>query len=140
MADFLAVTNLQDEFFLPLSLEARDELWEMQELTASTHPMQGERDVWSCVWGAKYSSRQFYAYYFRNVTVDDAFRWIWKSKCTMKIKVFGWLVAADGDNTKNMLRMRHWNVADGINCGLCGNGEEETVEHLFLDCPFSTEC
>lgn len=96
--------------------------------------------MWSCIWGAKYSSRHFYAFYFKDVTADEVFRWIWKSKCTMKIKVFAWLLAADRVNTKNMLKRRHWNVADGVNCVLCNDAVEETVEHLFFDCPFSTSC
>ena len=37
VADFLAMTNLQDEFFLPLSLKARDELRELQEQNCSTY-------------------------------------------------------------------------------------------------------
>lgn len=58
----------------------------------------------------------------------------------MKIKVFAWLLDADRINTKNMLRRRHWNVADGVNCVLCDDAVEEIVEHLFFDCPFSAGC
>ena len=51
-----------------------------------------------------------------------------------------WLLAANKINTKNMIKRRHWNVADGVNCALCDRATEETVEDLFFDCPFSAQC
>lgn len=62
----------------------------------------------------------------------------------MKLKVFAWLLLSDRLNTKNMLRRRHFVVGnDGLrsnDCILCGDQKEQTLEHLFFECPFATQC
>lgn len=55
-------------------------------------------------------------------------------------KSFTWLLLLDHLNTRNMLRRRNYNVDSGFNCLLCSQAIEETVEHLFLCCPFSHAC
>ena len=55
--------------------------------------------------------------------------------------MFGLILLVDRLNTRNMLRRRHYNVANNVyTCMLCQNPPEETVEHLFLACPFSQRC
>jgi hypothetical protein len=66
---------------------------------------------------------------------EKAVTWIWKSKCTPKIKFFAWLLLNDKLNTRNTLKRRNKFLEDGYNCPLCLNGLEETMEHLFFDCP-----
>jgi hypothetical protein len=41
-------------------------------------------------------------------------------------------------NTRNMLRRRNKFLEEGYNCVLCQNSMEETIEHLFFDCPTTT--
>ena len=77
---------------------------------------------------------------FRNIVPQEAFKWIWKSKCSPKIKFFCWLLFSDRLNTRNMLRRRHFNVTSNFNCPLCSQQQEETVDHLFFHCPFSIMC
>jgi hypothetical protein len=36
-----------------------------------------------------------------------------------------------------MLRRRDKFLGESCNCILCQNGVEETIEHLFFDCPFA---
>lgn len=55
-------------------------------------------------------------------------------------KVFAWLLLADKLNTRNMLRRRHYRVANDYACLLCDNPPEETLAHLFFACPFSSRC
>lgn len=112
----------------------------MQELTSGINPDATQRDAWVCSWDGPYSSRKYYKNYFRGVVADEAFGWIWKCKCTMEIKVFAWLLLADRVNTKNMLKRRQYNITDGVECVLCTQQAEETVEHLFFECPFSGDC
>lgn len=137
IAPFLAMATLHEGFHMPLSTQSREEIQELQLLTASMTPVPERKDIWTCSWGAKYSARKFYAFYLKDVEADEVFRWIWKSRCTMKIKMFAWLLAADRINTRNMIKRRHWNVSGGFNYALCDAAIEETVEHLFFDCPFS---
>jgi hypothetical protein len=64
--------------------------------------------------------------------------WIWKSKCVPKIKFFTWLLLNDRLNTRNISRRRGKFLEEGYSCVLCHDGNEETVEHLFFNCPAST--
>uniref|UniRef100_A0A453BRB9 Reverse transcriptase zinc-binding domain-containing protein n=1 Tax=Aegilops tauschii subsp. strangulata TaxID=200361 RepID=A0A453BRB9_AEGTS len=43
-------------------------------------------------------------------------------------------------NTRNMLKRRHYNIGTNLDCLLCGNHVEETVEHLFFHCKFNEHC
>ena len=69
-----------------------------------------------------------------------AFNWLRKTKCTEKIKVFGWLLLSDRLNTRNMLKRKHYNIGTNLDCLLCGQHIEETVEYLFFHCSFSQSC
>jgi hypothetical protein len=55
-----------------------------------------------------------------------------------KIKFFAWLLLNDRLNTRNILRRRNKVLEDGYNCVLCHEEVEETLEHLFFDCPSAT--
>lgn len=94
----LLSNSIGEAFHLPLSLQARDEV----------EPGCDTKDRWFCVWddtGRKgFAPSEFYKFCFKDIQVDDAFSWIWKSKCTKKWKVFAWLLLADRLNTRNMLR------------------------------------
>ena len=65
---------------------------------------------------------------------------LWKLHVPSKIKVFAWLLLADRVNTRNMLKRRHYNIGNNVNCAICSCNVEETVEHLFFNCPFSQTC
>lgn len=39
-----------------------------------------------------------------------------------------------------MLARRNFNVQPDTLCVLCGDGLEETIEHLFFDCAFAKRC
>uniref|UniRef100_A0A453L3Z7 Reverse transcriptase zinc-binding domain-containing protein n=1 Tax=Aegilops tauschii subsp. strangulata TaxID=200361 RepID=A0A453L3Z7_AEGTS len=47
---------------------------------------------------------------------------------------------SDRLNTRNMLKRRHYNIGDNLDCLLCGQHVEETAEHLFFRCTFSGTC
>ena len=87
-----------------------------------------------------YTTHKYYAFCFRDIQCHRAFHWLWKSKSTMKIKVFGWLLLSDRLNTRNMLKRRHYNIGNNHDCILCGQHIEETLEHLFFGCSISNQC
>ena len=100
-----------------------------------------QTDRWIFMWGShEYSSQKFYALIFRNMQVPPSFTWLWKSKCTPRIKIFGWLLLVDRLNTRNMLRRRHFHLDAGYTCVMCNLGVEEDINHLFFDCPFAKYC
>uniref|UniRef100_A0A453B0K5 Reverse transcriptase zinc-binding domain-containing protein n=1 Tax=Aegilops tauschii subsp. strangulata TaxID=200361 RepID=A0A453B0K5_AEGTS len=41
---------------------------------------------------------------------------------------------------RNMLKRRHYHVGDIETCILCTPHEEETIDHLIFNCPFSQTC
>lgn len=118
-----------------------DEVRQIQTIASSFQPMISNSDVWSYVWGKSiYRSTDYYRFYFREVHAHKVFHWLWRSKCTMKLKVFAWLLLHDRLNTRNMLKRRHYNIGDDHNCLLCGRNIEETVEHMIFTCSFSKQC
>ena len=98
-------------------------------------------DTWEYCWGSKdFKANRYYKFYFRDVKAHQSYHWLWKSKVTLKIKMFGWLLLFDRLNTRNMLKRRHYNIGDDLSCLLCNQQVEEDVEHMIFQCPFSTNC
>ena len=140
VARVLRTTDPAMIFSLPLSAQAREEIREIQQGSSHVCLEYGSPDVWVCDLG-RYSSKKYYNHCFKQVKADEAFGWLWKSKCPIKFKMFGWLLMVDRLNTRNMLKRRHFAVAGGnYTCMLCQNPPEETVEHLFFECPFAKQC
>jgi hypothetical protein len=111
-------------------LKLHEELIQMQPV------ILGINDCWIFIWGQqKYASSRFYQYQFRALQPHKSILWIWKTKCVSKIKFFAWLLLNDRLNTKNMLRRRNKFLEKGYNCALCQDTIEETLEHLFFECP-----
>jgi hypothetical protein len=77
---------------------------------------------------------------FSAMEAHPIFKMVWRSRCTPRIKFFAWLILVDRLNTKTMLQRRHLNIQDNLVCVMCNTGEQETIEHLFFDCPFAQEC
>lgn len=138
----LSLQTLGQNFHLPLSVQAREEIADLQTLTASTNLVEGVPGRWKCIWGkGDFTASWFDLHRFRDMQVDDAFQWIGKTKCTMKWKVFAWLLLADRLNTRNILRRRNYTLQDNnYGCLLCDNPPKETAEYLSFKCPFSTAC
>lgn len=108
----------------------------MQGILAELQPVLPDvNDAWCFIWGSQnYASSKYYQYHFSNIQPHRTILWIWKSKCVPKIKFFAWLLLNDRLNTRNMLRRNKF-LEEGYNCALCQNGVEQTLEHLFFDCP-----
>lgn len=69
-----------------------------------------------------------------------AFTWLWHSRCTPRVKFFGWLILVDRLNTKTMLQRRSLNVENNDSlCILCTDNCED-IDHLFFNCEFSKRC
>jgi hypothetical protein len=120
-----------------MSREAYNELHQLQNFLDGLHPVdQDGKDSWIYIWGQhRYSSSKYYHYHFRDIQPNLTILWTWKSKCIPKIKFFAWLLLNDRLNTRNILRRRRKFLEDGYTCVLCLEDVEESVEHLFFDCP-----
>lgn len=96
--------------------------------------------MWTYIWGSNvFSSRKAYKQLSGQANVHPVYKWIWKSSCQPKHKVFFWLLVTDRLSTRNILGRRHMHLPS-FNCVLCSLGLEDTVDHLFLECPFAKNC
>jgi hypothetical protein len=128
--------DLEDLFYRPLSQLAYQQFQEVV-LLLQQNRISDKNDVWSYVWGEKYTSANFYKLIHAHIKVPSVYKWLWKSSCIMKTKVFAWLLLSDRLNTKDLLQRRHWNVNAGTHCELCPGRHYEDRAHLFFDCMFS---
>jgi hypothetical protein len=136
--DFLLTNNKSELFELPLSQQAYQELLALEVVLDQCQVHDGIADSWSTVWkGGVFSSQLYYKYCFSILPDVGIFKWIWKSRVIMRIKVFAWLLVSDRLNTKDMLRRRNWNIADNSFCVLCPTHITEDWMHLFFHCNFS---
>ena len=95
-------------------------------------------DVWYWHGSDKfYTPKRFYIQMHFNLPFNPLLNWIWSSSCTMKIKVFAWMMIMDRLNTKDMVERRHWHIEDGTTCVLCHLQVREDMDHLFFNCLFS---
>lgn len=123
---------------LPLSEQAYAEFQMVQVLMLTHNRKEGLKEIWS--WKGSdgaYKPKSFYTFMHSSITFNPLLNWVWVSSCTMKIKVFAWMLIMDRLNTKDMLDRRHWNIEDGINCVLCPTHTREDRDHLFFKCNFS---
>jgi hypothetical protein len=98
---------LSDNFHLPLSPEAYNEVREMQNRASHLELDSQQLDQWSYIWGdANFSSSKHYKFCFREIEPHPSFNWIGKAKLTAKLKVCSWLLLSDRLNTQNMLKKK----------------------------------
>jgi hypothetical protein len=130
--DILDLDDPIDAFHLPLSTQAFEEFHEFNHLINQTRSTRNanEKDLWSYSWGTSFSAK-IYKLNFEHIQAPLFSPWIWKSKCTPKIKSFFWLLANDHLSTKDMLIRKNFNLNDNSLCRICNDGLLETRDHLF---------
>lgn len=141
LAQFLAAPEPEQNFHLPLSIQAREEFDDLNERLSHITIDRLKNDDWILCWGdANFKSHKFYRFCFRNLTPPAHIPAIWKTRCMMKHKVFAWLMFMDRINTRDLLCRRHFNIGDDLSCMLCNAQPLETNIHLFFECEFSISC
>jgi hypothetical protein len=142
VAQFLANNQIQEQFHLPLSVEAFQEHQQMQQIIQQIQISSQEKDIWHYIWGNnRYTSSKFYHSSYKNIQPPPPLVWIWDSKCSNKIRVFVWLLLMDMLNVRNILRRKKHKLQDNnYNCPICSANVEETTFHLFFKCSFSAQC
>lgn len=130
--------SMLDMFHLPLSVEAFEEFHEFVTLVEEHHS-QDTQDVWTYVWGSKYAAKKAYDWLHAGPAPHPAFKWLWKSCCQKKHKVFGWLFLVDRLNTREIL-LRKTFFLEEYSCVMCNSDSIEARDHLFFHCPFAKTC
>ena len=137
--DFLSISDPATQFYLPLSQQAAEELEIMTQWLQNLQYDPSSKDIWCWPHKDGYTAKSFYSLMHSHLPDDIVCKWLWKSKCTMKTKVFGWLLLFDRLNTKDLLVRRHWRSPQEDNwCVLCHNNALEDRLHLFFSCLFSS--
>ena len=73
-----------------------------------------------------------YLYVINSSSIPSS-KYVWKVKFPLKIKVFMWFVHKQIILTKDNLAKRNW--TGPTTCSFCDR--DETIKHLFLDCPLA---
>jgi hypothetical protein len=125
-----------------LSQQAFSKFEELEVLCEDIMPpsQQGNIDSWSYIWGSKdFTTKQAYKALMGSQIVPVHFNWLWKSSCQARHKFFFWLLLHDRLNTRNLLRRKQF-IIQSYSCVILNCNQEETLQHLFLTCPFASAC
>lgn len=101
--------------------------------TVVIHEHCRDKVWWNLCKDGKFSVKSFY----KALKVNNAvfpLKKVWNFKVPLKIKVFIWLFVKNKILTKDNLYRRGWRKGDK-KCQSCDL--EETVQHLFFDCPMA---
>jgi hypothetical protein len=71
--------------------------------------------------------------------VPQHFKWIWQSLCQARHKLFFWILLHDRLNTRNLLGRKQF-IIQSYNCATLACSHEESFHHLFVTCPFASDC
>jgi hypothetical protein len=123
-------------FHLPLSAQAYEKLQDLT-INMTRNPLSIGNDSWIYSWGSSYTTSKYYQHIHAHIQVTGVYRWIWKSSCIMKHKLFAWPLLSDRLNTIDMLKRRHSNITEETHCVLCFIRAYEDRMHLFFECNFS---
>jgi hypothetical protein len=141
VAQFLGNNTPTNLFALPLSVQAFEELNEIQAWCQDFQREQSSNDARSFCWGTEqYTSAKFYKYIFGAIPEDISLKFIWKSRCLPKLKVFAWLLLMDRLNTKDIMKRKSWTIESDEYCVLYDTCVLETRDHLFFECPYALAC
>lgn len=128
-------------YALPISKQALAELNSLQTVVQLIVYNKEENDTWTFQWGKQsYYSSKLYKLALHTYKPPITFSWIWKFKCTPRLKFFAWLILVDRLNTKMMLQRRHFYVQPNTLCIMCQDQAEEDFNHLVFGCPFVVAC
>jgi hypothetical protein len=104
VAMFILNNRIEDQFHLPLSVQAFQEYQQLQQVLQNLQVDNSSRDSWEYIWGnSKYTAARFYHHTFKHFHPPNLFIWLWDSKCSNKIRVFAWLLMMDRLNVRNIL-------------------------------------
>ena len=99
--------DMEDMFHLPLSVQALEELNDLQTVIQEVTYDENRDDKWQPLCGIDFSARKYYEHIYGTLEAHPIFQQIHKSRCTPRVKFFVWLVLVDRLNTKTMLSRRH---------------------------------
>lgn len=135
---FFVDQSLDRLFHLPLSIQASNQLTDLQAVLQEGVWDPEEDDYWVYSWGSStYNSRKAYKCLQGSYQASPLFSWLWSAGNLGKHKFFFWLLLRD--RLKEHPKTENKFLED-YNCVICSNSVVETRFHLFFECPFSSDC
>jgi len=132
--------NITDLFNLPLSEIAFQQIQEIQQQMQMSSRNELQEDIWTYfAQNSNYRAQTAYTRLMGQQPIQPILKWLWKSYCQPKHKVFFWLLLKDRLSTKNILRRRKMQL-DSYTCAFCTSGQEESIHHLFWECTYAQQC
>jgi hypothetical protein len=89
-----------------------------------------DKPKWKWTKNRQFTVKSMYKQMCKN-GIDRSFKHLWKSKISLKIKIWLWLIWHNAIATKDNLLKRNW-TGDPL-CQFCST--HETIPHFFFSCP-----
>jgi hypothetical protein len=116
------------------------QIQEIQQQMEMYNRNEQEQDIWTyTAQRSSYKVQKIYKLLMGHQPIQPTLKWLWKSYCQPKHRVFFWLLMNDRLSTKNIPKRRKMQL-ESFNCAFCGSAQEETVLHLFWGCPYAQKC
>jgi hypothetical protein len=133
VSDVLANNPLNVEFRRILS-DVKWDAWIhlVQRLLSINLNDEEDKFVWKLSDSGSFSVKSMYTDIMNGHTVYLK-KYIWKLKVPLKIRIFMWFLQQKVILTKDNLSKRNWHGCK--KCAFCDH--EESINHLFFDCPFA---
>ncbi len=106
----------------------------MTEVNAVSLSPGRDEVMWRWDNSGRFSVKSLYNFLKDGGVVDRRWTQLWTIPTPLKVKIFVWLLIRKKVLTADNLSKRGWS-GEG-RCALCTN-EDETVDHLFMVCPFT---
>lgn len=131
--------DMADHFHLPLSEEAYAEFLQLEQYLQGMN-LSADQDIWQFTPGqVTYKVSTAYATLTIAPEIIPAIKWLWKTCCQLKHKIFFWLLLNDRINTRALLQRKGFFLQD-YTCVMCNLQALETRDHLFFHCQFAQLC
>lgn len=86
-----------------------------------------------------FSTAKAHKHLIGQMPTHPAFRWLWKSACQNKYKVFFWLLLKDRLRTRALLYRTDMQLPS-YSCVYCALGVQKALAYLFIGCSFAQSC
>jgi hypothetical protein len=134
LKDGISQTPFHNLFNLPLSTQAHSQMIQLQTRLQQIQ-LDKSADKWSYIWNSsKFLVKRAYKHLKGHSILHPVYKWLWNSSCENKHKVFFWLLINDRLSTRELLKRKNMELQD-FSCVLCLGAVEESLVHLFLECP-----
>lgn len=115
-------TRLADSKVTIIILQLPIQVWNSNQF-----PLSADVGNWTYIWSSnQFSVSKAYKQLSGHLALHPVYRWIWRSSCQNKHKVFFWLLIRDRLSTTELVKRKNMTHQD-FNCVLCKGATEESL-------------